>query len=248
MRITVHEHPLPSDDIQRKTVLFEIDVPKAFAAYRDWTWKILHTLACPPQARKKAPGCEPEMHLYEYFGLKRKHVMSLASPTKSFLTAHYKELKFPVALDNVCVANGLHYKYYDHTTRIWPGQKAWDPTFAHHCGLNLPANSPFALLQRDRHFAVDANGPTSYEVVSMHTKCPAGLNVHEFMAFQALFSGKSRRWLSMLIELGSSSLNFSTEATMLLYRQLSLQAGPGLPGDHLRSVHVSFETKHSARG
>ncbi|KAJ9667426.1 hypothetical protein H2201_002294 [Coniosporium apollinis] len=60
------------------------------------------------------------------------------------------------------------------------------------------------------------------------------------MAYQALFSGKHRRWPAILIELGSSNLNFSTEATTVLMSQLALQAGPADQADPLRAVHKVF--------
>src|SRR2546423_5749130 len=64
------------------------------------------------------------------------------------------------------------------------------------------------------------------------------------MAYQALFSGKSCRWPLMLIELGSSNLNFSTEAVTLLMSQLALQAGPAYQHDPLRAIHRIF--RHEA--
>src|SRR4029077_5326659 len=92
-------------------------------------------------------------------------------------------------------------------------------------------------------FASDAGGPSSYQVIASQTQCPPELTVQEYMAYQSLFSGKSRRWLSMLIELGSSNLNFSSEATMLLFSQLALQAGPAAGNDTLRIVHAVFRDK-----
>ena len=60
------------------------------------------------------------------------------------------------------------------------------------------------------------------------------------MAYQSLFSGKSRRWPSVLIELSSSSLNFSIQATTLLITQLALQVGPAYGTDPLRAIHMVF--------
>ena len=60
------------------------------------------------------------------------------------------------------------------------------------------------------------------------------------MSFQTLFSGKSRRWLQILVELGSSNLNFSTEATTTLMTFLALQIEPGDKENSLRVVHRVF--------
>lgn len=240
IKIQVHEHPLPSNLIQAKAVVFELGCPKAFTAYRDATWRILGTLACSKQMEHH----EPQMLLGAYSGLKafmkpKTCNVSLASRTKSFLTSHYSHIRFPVGLDDVCLPNGLKFGYYHTPTKMWPARQTQKPTFAHHCQLIIPPSSPFSSLQFSAEFAVDGNGPSSNEVIASQTKCPSGLNVHEFMAYQALFSGKSRRWPSLLVEIGSTNLNFSTEATTLLISQLAVQAGPGCE-DPLRTIHGVF--------
>lgn len=61
-RIEAHEHPLPADLIQAKVVVFELGCPKAFAAYRDSTWRILSRFAL--QADPAAT--EPRLLLKDY--------------------------------------------------------------------------------------------------------------------------------------------------------------------------------------
>ena len=241
MRIQIHEHPLPSNPILSKTVVFELGCPKAIAAYRDVTWKILSTLALP----KRLESCGPRLMLCDYSELKPfmdpvPRTISLASTTKSFLNTHYSNTGFPVSLDDVCLPNGLKFGYFDASTKVWPARQVQRPSFAHHCQFIIPANSPFASFQLSPHFAADATGPSSNEVIASQTRCPSELNVHEFMAYQALFSGRTRRWLSVLLELGANNLNFSTEATTLLISQLALQAGPSYKDDPLRATHVVF--------
>lgn len=240
IQMEVHEHPLPSSMVHAKAVVFELSCPEAFTAYRDATWRVLGTLACPKQTEHH----EPEMLLRSYSELK-SHMnstrcnLSLASRTKSFLTTHYSRIHFPVDLDKVFHTCGLRFGYYDTLTKVWAVRQTQVPTFAHHCQMMIPANSPFSYFQFSFDFAVDGIGPSSYEIIASQTRCPSGLNVHEFMAYQALFSGKNRRWASLLVELGSTNLNFSTEATNLLISQLAVQAGPGCE-DHLRVIHGVF--------
>jgi hypothetical protein len=241
MTIHIHEHPLPSSPVQAKAVVFEVGCPKAFTAYRNATWRVLATLARPKQMECR----EPRLVICDYSELKSfmnstMTGVSLASTTKSFLSTHYNGVHFPVSLDNVCLPNGLRLGYYDTLTKAWPGRQTQKPTFAHHFKMSIPINSPFSSLQLSPEFAVDSNGPSSYEVLASQTRCPSGLNVQEFVAYQALFSGRSRRWPLMLIELGSSNLNFSTEAVTLLMNQLALQAGPVDKLDPLRAVHRIF--------
>ena len=241
MKIQIYEHPLPFDSIKAKAIVFELVCPKFIAAYRDATWNILSTLGQPDLMA----GSEPRMHLHEYselrsYGGAPAGRVSLASTTKSFLSSHYSHIGFPIAFDEVCRPNGLKLGYHDAQTRTWPGRVDKTPTFRHHCPLSIPANSPFQDLRHQPAFRSDGNGPSSYEIMASQTKCPAGLNEHEFLSYQSLFSGKARRWLSILLELGSSNLNFSTEATASLVSQLALQAGPAHESDHLRAIHIVF--------
>ncbi|KAI9772801.1 MAG: hypothetical protein M1839_002302 [Geoglossum umbratile] len=247
LRIRIHEDSLPNNEsnnniAQKQAIVFELGIPKSFAAYRDATWRILSTLGHP---KETSASVSPKMLLGEYSQLKgymssASARFSLASTTKSFLVAHYKNFRLPIALSQVIFPLGLKFSYYDTGSGVWSKDLSKTPTFAHHCGMSVPANISLSIVHSSSDFAPDADGPSSYEVIANQTKCPPELTVHEFMAFQSLFSGKTRRWFSMLVELGSSNLNFSVEATMLLFCQLALQAGPAHEDDTLRAVHTVF--------
>ena len=245
MKIQVHEHPLPSNPIKARAVVFELGCPKPFAAYRDVTWRILGTLA----HSKQIGAQEPKMLLRDYSELIpyltfSTRSLSLASTNKSFLTTHYSAPHFPVPLKDVCLPNGLNFVYFDNSTKMWPARLASKPSFARYCSLEIPSRSPFSSLQPLIASAVDGNGPSSSEIIASQTKCPSGLNVHEFTAFHGLFSGKIRRWPQILRELGESNLNFSTEATALLISQLVMQIGPAHQADPLGVIHRVFRDEH----
>jgi hypothetical protein len=218
---------------------------KPFKTYRNATWVVLGTLA-----RAKPMECsELREVLSNYSELKgfmefNSGGVSLASTTKSFLSTHYHGVRFPVSLDHVCLPNGLRWAYFDTATQSWPGRRAQKPSFAHHCQMTIPASSPFSFLQPSNNFAIDSNGPSSYEVIVSQTRCSSGLNVQEFTTYQTLFSGKNRRWPQMLVKLGSSNLNFISEATSTLMTQLALQVGPVYKSDPLRTIHRIFLDEH----
>ena len=155
---------------------------------------------------------------------------------------HWSTKGFPVELDQVCLSNTLKFGYYDQGTGSWPGRRRIRrPSFAHHCTLDIPKSSPFFPLLQTRACDVTGDGPTSYEVVASQTSCPQGLNTHEYMAFQSLLSGKRRRWISILIELGSSNMNLATEVAVNLLSHLALQVGPpDATNELLGSVHSIF--------
>ncbi|KAF3909914.1 hypothetical protein ABW21_db0200578 [Orbilia brochopaga] len=235
VKITAHEHPLPQGTAQARAVLFELICPPSFSIYRDVTWRILSALAL-PGAR---PAVEPRLLLESYselstFGMKKSSVVTLASTKKSFLQTHLAEVSMPTTLEKVCLPNGLSLSYYDTSLKCWPARVPLHPTFYHHFPLPIPDNSPFISLRNELDHV---HPPSSYEVIASQTRCPAGVNVHEFLAYQGLLMGYNRRLPSILVEMASSNLNFSSETTTLLIRYLIHQAGPYFPAEPLRIVH-----------
>jgi hypothetical protein len=75
--------------------------------------------------------------------------------------------------------------------------------------------------------------------------CPSGLNPHEFLAFKTLISGTAQRWLSVLVELGATNMNWSSEASAILLNYLALHCGPASDqDDNLRLIHSVFRDAH----
>ena len=164
--------------------------------------------------------------------------ISLASTTKSFLSTHYSHAKLPVDFEQVCLPNGLKLAYHDPVTATWPGRLPPSPSFAHHCRIVIPPTSAFAPLRKYlSSTSSNSSGPSSYEIVASQTKCPTGLNCHEFTAFQHLMSGQGRKWLVILGELGASNLNFSMDSVASVISQLAVQAGSQQAGNTHRTIH-----------
>ncbi|KAF7562130.1 hypothetical protein G7046_g2016 [Stylonectria norvegica] len=246
IKIQAYEHPLPSDAVTAKAVVFELACPETLAVYRQTTWQTVVKLALQWEEESPKPRCL----LRDYkqlrgFANNTLSSFSLASTTKSFLTTHYSWMSFPVewesGRDGVCRPNGLRLAHFDGQSSAWPGRRRSRLSFAHHVKLELPKSSPFSKLVQDASFSETNYGRSSYEIMATATTCPYGVNVHEFLAFQTIASGKSRRWLSILTEVGSANLNFSNEATMPLLNYLTLQCGPrGEQEDGFRLMHGVF--------
>ncbi|OGM50946.1 hypothetical protein ABOM_000731 [Aspergillus bombycis] len=245
LRISVHEDFLPTGNriAEKRAIVFELAIPKAFSAYRGTTWNIINLLG--PQGELTKTEA-PRLLLEDYTQLANyKRIVqcqgrfTLASYTKSYLGTHYKWRKLPAAAKKVLLPQGLSFRYYDAERRLWGKDRA-PFTLSHHFTLSLPPNHPFASLYSSSSFAPEGPGPSSYEAIANVRDCPSTTTVHEFMAHQALMAGKYRRWISILIELGSSNINLSSLETMILVRHLALQAGPGTPNDALRITHSVF--------
>ncbi|KAL5609418.1 hypothetical protein FOVSG1_004099 [Fusarium oxysporum f. sp. vasinfectum] len=224
--IQAYEHPLPSDPHVARAVVFELLCPQTLAKYRDATWTVM-SIALPAEE-----GVDPKCWARDYQQLQKyandsSMSCSLASVTKPFVSTHYHSLAFPIEWDNgrygVCRPNGLKLAYSDKNSKQWPSRRG-HLSFLHHVKLEIPDSSPFS--QQDAAFFKSIYGPSSYEIMATASRCPQGINIHEYLAFQTVASGKSRRWLSILAELASANLNFSNEATMSLVTHLALQCGP----------------------
>ncbi|KAK4227346.1 hypothetical protein QBC38DRAFT_417082 [Podospora fimiseda] len=255
IKIQIYEEPLPSEEFMIKAAVFELACPDTFAKYRDTTWMVMSSLASWMSSdaasarcvlRRPQKGFEPPVYsqLLQFSRTKPVNI-TLGSLTKSFLTTHYSVVRFPVkwegGKDGVCKPNGLKLAYYDSITGMWTGRSRIRPSFMHHLQLTLPKTSPFQSIFLEKWYSADSTGPSSYEIAATQLSCPPGLNVHEFLAFKTLLSGYARRWISILVELGSTNLNWSSEATMMLLNYITLQCGPASDeGDSLRLVHSVF--------
>ncbi|KAK0671660.1 hypothetical protein QBC41DRAFT_344465 [Cercophora samala] len=251
IRIQIYEESLPSDSHLAKAAVFELRCPPAFANYRDTTWMLISQLGTPEPSVGVAPKCllNGYSQLLSFTGIFPK--FTLGSFTKSFLQTHYSIVRFPVewegGRDGLCKPNGLRlaYAYIDKDTTVWTGRAFTTPSFAHHVQLKLPRDSPLRPILSHKSFAVEGQGPSSYEIMATQPNCPSGLNPHEFLALKGLLSGAARRWFSILTELGSTNLNWSSEGTMTLLLHLALQCGPSSDKDDpLRLVHSVFRDAH----
>lgn len=249
MKISAHEDFLPADAAHQAAVVFELNIPTFFSAYRNVTWEIMSNLAHPGRPSDSSPS---RMLLKEYpplenYMLSTSSYVSLASKKKSFDQTHFKFSKVKAGLLNVLLPLGLQFSYYDMKSKTWLKDLNMVLTFQHLCGVHIPHSLQSLAIESSAHSAHPApniDGPSSYEIIANQTRCPPDTSIHEFMAYQRLLSGKDRRWLTMLVELGASNLNFSTEDTMLLFSQLSVQAGPSKnEPSFLRDVHIIFHDK-----
>ncbi|PHH81296.1 hypothetical protein CDD82_1095 [Ophiocordyceps australis] len=242
MTISAHEDYLPQGRPEKAAVVFELGIPKYLQQYRNATWRIFRKLGYPGA---KTDASNAIMLLKDYEQLKEYKAatcngISLASSVKSFLQTHYARVKMKADAASVFLPHGPVFHYYDQTNREWLKDLSAPASFQHHCGFSLPRALLDASIRNPRHPAWN-DGPSSYETVASLTKCPRGMSSHEFMAVQRLIGGKNRRWLTMLVELGSSNINMSDEESLCLMTELAVQAGPlAETSDVLRDVHVVF--------
>lgn len=242
MCIKIFEYPLPSNVPQKKALVFELDPPSGFCLYRATTWAILHFLEQDGQRKRNRSHILLSASTFLNSYLKSPSRVSLASTTKLFEKTHYSELKLPVPLNMVCIPCGLTLKYFDMEECLWIVPKSNALTITHHLRIPAPLRALLSLSDDlDVEASLATNQLSSYDVMATQSYCPAGLSPHEFIALnQALSAGDEQRWFNLLIELGSSNLNFSTEAVRVLLDTLSSRAGGAYENNPLRKAHRVF--------
>jgi hypothetical protein len=243
MEIFVHEDFLPCDEVKASSVVFELGIPKFITAYRNATWKIFK-LGYPAKPASVSPSQSLENYepLTSYWRGSSAGI-TVASNSKSFCGTHYKvaKKKMKAEVSDVLFPNGLKFSYFDQASKTWVKDFDKPLTFQHLCGLYVPPGLRELVIPSAIHPPTEVDGPSSYEIVASTTKCPPNMSIHEFTAYQRLLSGKTRRWFTILTELGSSDLNFSSESTMHMLNHLATQSGPArYETGILRDTHVVF--------
>ena len=241
MRIQAYEAILPSDDTLIKAVVFELLLPKGFAAWRDATWQLIQLGQDESSADR-----EPQIMLREYQGLNvyfrpTGSPITLASRTKSFLKTHYAQVPFPTTLDQVCLPHALKYGLYDHSRSLWTARHLKKPTFADVCAPYVPPKSVYGSLRRLFHPTFGGKPLLANEIIASQTHCPKSLTTTEFITFQSLRLGDRTQWIRLLRELSSSNLNFGTLEVGTLVTELALVVGPPDEQSPLRAGHWVFQ-------
>ncbi|KAI1495818.1 hypothetical protein F5X99DRAFT_422623 [Biscogniauxia marginata] len=244
MKIEIQEEYLPKEATARAAIVFELTIPSYLSAYRDATWQIVRDLAHPsrplnPSAAKiKLQDCAPLKRFVETEAKARG--LSLASTIKCFNQTHYKFSPTNVPLSRVFLPLAASFELFDNASGLWVHDLNKTLTLQHLCGVHIPHTLKATILPESQPPKPTVDGPSSYEVQANQSQCPSSMSVHEFSAYQKLLAGQTRRWLQIIIELGSSNLNLSNEDTTRMLCQLAIQAGPPLSEDVLRTTHVVF--------
>lgn len=248
MVVEVHEDYLPEDKDEAATIVFELCAPDFFTAYRNATWKIHQTLAL----QGVASHTKPADTLLSYCQLKgfasesaQSSTVTLASVPKSWLSTHYRNLQVRNSpeLKDIVLPLALRFEYFDKESNSWIKDHDRPFQLARFCGVSLPTG--FGAIEGTRdggQITRLVREPSSYEIIANQTKCPTTMSTAEFTAHQHLLSGTSRRWLTMLLELNTPNLNFSSEETSRLFSELITQAGTMEKSNSaLRDAHLMFK-------
>lgn len=236
LSIQVHEWPLPTNPVEKKIAVFELNVPIWFTSWRNTTWKIIHEVG----RRGTVVADDKEVNWLQYeeiqaFAVRRNSNLILASNTKSWGKTHYRRHKFPVSCDQICIDNGLRLRLFDNVANGWVSEQTDYPTVKDMCTIQLPSGAYYNL-----QYTLSSTFHTQNQVLATQTYCDKILNLHAFEAYGCLRSGEQLQWYNIARNLASSALSLNEEAVVSLIKQAAWELGT--PSGSVRRVtHQAFE-------
>ncbi|CAL3967669.1 unnamed protein product [Diplocarpon coronariae] len=242
LKIRIHEWPLPSNKWEERCTVFELRVPRSIGAWRDTTFYLLRdVLQCSPASRESPRAYHsPDSYsglssFFVPFNSNRR--IGLLSQNKPHEITHRRHK--PVSTytsSDVCLANGLSYKYYDNDNRIFIGELVVGDQAPKDCTYQMPAKST-SLQKFIYRPAQIPSGPSPNTAISNQFECPDHMSLDEYKALSTVPLGCRIQWLHLLREISLPSIDFRKVETSLVTLQIIYQAGPKSGGLILRESH-----------
>ncbi|CAK4034215.1 Hypothetical predicted protein [Lecanosticta acicola] len=230
LNIQVHEWPLPSDSDKAKAIIFELHVPIWFAHWRDITACLILDVFKARQS-KTLPvtagwSFYDDFHLQDHMS-GGKHRVVLWSESKAQKKTHFKRkwLNKEPSVDEVCVENGLKYRYSDAYSKCFLTGFVTTQNLPKDCMYRLPSRAK-ALESFIYRPPSSANGPTPNSVISSQTVFPEHLKANEYAELASLPLGHRIQWMNILVQLRSPGVDWKKEETVMFVLQCIGQAGP----------------------
>ncbi|KAF3910551.1 hypothetical protein ABW21_db0201596 [Orbilia brochopaga] len=260
LTIGKHEWPLPDeekDPALLRAIVFELECPPHFAAWRDTTFKMLVNTSAILQFTETDPETKAQEHLQSYIGLKdfylnnRSSGIVLASMAKAIGRDGGVKVQLPAADDEVLAECSLkpRYWYSDGTGGHWVRdfiklKGLWDKRMF---SYKLPNDSVYKPLQ----FALRKTNHTSNDILALQYKCPPKLSLHEFYEYGVLRAGYNIQWFNIVKTLRARSLSLNRKEVSYLILQAAWEAGPASENTRnlfFREAHRVFDTSLTVSG
>lgn len=257
LEITVHEWPLPENDAMAKTVVFELDVPGWYGSWRDARAFFLSNVLKGKREKtqlkeddKYLLNKDPHLKLRYTAGKLGKRV-GLISHTKPTVVTHFRPKKFrpskrldnTINLDDVCVVNGLNYRYFDNSNDTYIGPLKFDDTLAKCCTYHLSTPELQRCIFRP---ARRPDGEPPNVIIGSQDTCPSHMSLDEFKELSSVPHGHHTQWVNILQQLAMPGVDFKKGDTTLIFLQCIYQAGPA--GSHWsREAHAILRGNDRAR-
>ncbi|KAI0892952.1 hypothetical protein F4806DRAFT_488627 [Annulohypoxylon nitens] len=256
LEIVIHEWPLSSMELEAKSTVFELRVPPFYGHWRDTTIFILYNVLGSQYSVKKTPNSVNELtnsltkDYFQAFGSKPRII--LLSEVKSHTRSHrnIRNLCLQGGEDDICLENGLRYKYYDESENCFVADLEISRTVPELCTYSISSKSTgqtSSIQQFIDRPASKPHGPSPNTVLASQSDCPLDLSLEEYKALTSLPLGSNIQWQNILVQLAMPSVDLKKEETALVILQCIFQAGPRIGSDILRTGHRVLADKSFAR-
>ncbi|KAK7987451.1 hypothetical protein PG989_007766 [Apiospora arundinis] len=246
MSIMVHEWPLPDDELEAHSVVFELQVPTVISDWRRVTMTLLIDLL---RDSRQILGRSDRLYspcdyadLTAVVGEEHSGRLGLRSSEKPFVMSHYREKSVSEASTaKICKEHGCRYSYYD-TNHDSPVSEIIG-------GSKIPSNCSFAVASKlPLRDWIRGYSHTSNEVIAKQSTCPQNLDLGEFRAIGHIRSGARLQWQNILVQLYAPTVDFNNIETTLVVLQAIGETGPchDNPESHLRDSHAIVQDEDFA--
>lgn len=245
LTIEPHVWPLPESESQAHGITFELQVPCSFGNWRDCTVFLLSDVFRLKYKDTRSWGTWryslQEVSLRRYFrsfGEPRIALMTENTPRKG--SRRIRDI-VSKSKDDVCLSNGLYFRYFDNHTTSFTRELETSEDFAKICTYTVPGNSPSEVSPLQRFIfrpATRPSGPSPNTVLATQSTCPSSLSLEEYKALTSLPLGYRVQWQNVLVQVASPSVDLRMESTVLVALQCILQAGPCSVDDVRRDGHL----------
>ncbi|KAF2835464.1 hypothetical protein M501DRAFT_432682 [Patellaria atrata CBS 101060] len=240
--IRIHEWPLPSNEFEAQSTVFELSVPPYFGQWRDAAWFLLLDVLNVENLSTNPPRAHH--HLHNYQGLSSSFIpfsamqrLGLMSEDKPHEVTHRRNKSIATATeDDVCLNNGLWYRYYDGRTDAFVNDFHVDHEISKLPTYELPTKSS-SLQKFLFRPATMPSGLSPNTVISDQYDCPTHMSLDEYKALCTIPLGYRIQWQNILLQLCAPSVDFKKVETTFVVLQSIYQAGPSSDEGILRSGH-----------
>ncbi|CAK7200213.1 hypothetical protein SEUCBS139899_002904 [Sporothrix eucalyptigena] len=251
--IAVHEWPLPEDDLEAKSTVFELHVPVSIGAWRDATLFLIHDVL--GSVVSDGEPLETDYSPKVYSGLKqwirgrgnKNARLGIRSTTKPTVVVHGKSRMLsekPVQKD-VCVANGLSYCYFDTVLGVVSDKAEATDWLTQQCTYSFPERSSSLKIFLERPWS-QPHGQPPNEVLAAQHNCPEHMSLESFKALVSLPLGLNVQWMNLLVQLRMPSVDFRQVETCLFVLQMAYQVGPPHGRHTVRQAHMILRDEEFA--
>ncbi|OTA55802.1 hypothetical protein K449DRAFT_468641 [Hypoxylon sp. EC38] len=254
MGIHIHEWPLPQSKQAAMSTVFELQVPQSFGSWRDTTVFMLfnvlesrYEVEEKPRAMHPLATCCLQRH-FQPFDLGQR--ISLLSENKPHTSTH-RRIKDIITKteDDICVENGLRFKYYDSGNSCFVADFKTTRNIPTLCTYTIPWKSAAKTspIQKFIHRPkAEPSGPSPNTVLATQSICPSNMSLEEYKALTSLPLGYNIQWQNILVQLALPSVDFGKEETVLVILQCIFQTGPCRNDIVLRDSHSILSDTHFA--